>query len=159
MKKIVRRKFYLHGSCTENMDFDTPIAVSGSLMRVAELVAAYLLVGLFVVGLIDFGFLALSFLRTGRATDPQALLELIDIVLLLFIVAEIYRTVIAYVESEGEVGVVRATVYAGIIALVRKAITFQIDGYPTTADAAIAAGSYAVLLLGLGITLWVVSRG
>ncbi|GKZ12905.1 MULTISPECIES: phosphate-starvation-inducible PsiE family protein [Haladaptatus] len=140
------------------MDLDTPIAASESVMRVAELVAAYLLVGLFVVGLLDFGFLALSFLRAGRATDPRTLIELVDIVLLLFIVAEIYRTVIAYVESEGEVGVVRATVYAGIIALVRKAITFQIDGYSSVTNAAIAAGSYTLLLVGLGTVLWVVSR-
>ncbi len=35
MKKMVRRKFYLHGSYTGDMDFDTTVAVSGSLMGVA----------------------------------------------------------------------------------------------------------------------------
>ncbi len=141
------------------MDIDGAVAYSESVMRVAELLAAYLLVGLFVVGLLDFVFLAFSFLRAGRGTDPRVLLELIDVILLLFIVAEIYRTVIAYVQTKGEIGVVQATVYAGIIALVRKAITFQIDNYSTTTDAAIAAGSYVLLLVGLGIILWVISRG
>lgn len=155
---MFRRKFYGGGNRTDHMDIDEAVAYSESVMRIAELVAAYLLVGLFVVGLLDFGFLAFSFLRAGRATDPRTLLELIDVILLLFIVAEIYRTIIAYIESEGEVGVVRATVYAGLIALVRKVITFQMDGYATTTDAAIAAGSYALLLVGLGVILWVVSR-
>ncbi|WP_435155102.1 phosphate-starvation-inducible PsiE family protein [Haladaptatus sp. DFWS20] len=140
------------------MDFDAPVAYSKLVMHAAELVAAYLLVGLFVVGLIDFGVLALNLVREGRITDPRTLIELLDIVLLLFIVAEIYQTVIAYVESEAEVQVVRAVVYAGIIAIVRKAITFQTDAFPTYDAAVTAAVAYTLLLVGLAFTLFVSGR-
>ncbi|WP_458205936.1 phosphate-starvation-inducible PsiE family protein [Haladaptatus sp. NG-SE-30] len=140
------------------MDFDAPVAYSETVMRAAELVAAYLLVGLFIVGLVDFGVLAFELARSGRITDPRTLIELLDVILLLFIVAEIFRTVLAYVESEGEVQVVRAVVYAGIIAIVRKAITFRTDDFPTYVDAATAAFSYTLLLVGLALVLLVSSR-
>ncbi|WP_458188032.1 phosphate-starvation-inducible PsiE family protein [Haladaptatus sp. NG-WS-4] len=140
------------------MDFDAPVAYSELVMRGAELVAAFLLVGLFIVGLVDFGVLAVDLVRSGQITDPRTLIQLLDVFLLLLIVAEIFRTVIAYVESEGEVQVVRAVVYAAIIALVRKAITFRTDDFPTYVDAFLAASAYAVLLVGLALVLLVSSR-
>ncbi len=140
------------------MDFDAPVAYSETVMRVAELVAAYLLVGLFLVGLLDFGVLAFERVRSGQLTDPRTLIQLLDIILLLFIVAEIYRTVIAYVEATGEVRVVKAVVYAGIIAIVRKAITFRTDDFPSYDDALTAALAYTLLLVGLALTLFVASR-
>jgi hypothetical protein len=39
VKKMVRRKFYVHGSYTDGLDFETPIAASESLLRAAELAA------------------------------------------------------------------------------------------------------------------------
>lgn len=79
----------------------------------------------------------------------------IDLVLYLFIVVELYRTVIAYVEAES---VVRAVVHAGLIAVVRQIITFKPGDFGNTEAALMTAGTYVLLLLGLLVGFFLVHR-
>ena len=79
----------------------------------------------------------------------------IDIVLYLFIVIELYRTIIAYVEAES---VVKAVVHAGLIAVVRQIITFKPGDLESTGDALMTAVIYVLLLLGLLVGFFLVHR-
>lgn len=79
----------------------------------------------------------------------------IDIVLYLFIVIELYRTIIAYVEAES---VVRAVVHAGLIAVIRQIITFKPGTLESPEAALLTAGVYVLLLLGLLVGFFLVHR-
>lgn len=79
----------------------------------------------------------------------------IDLVLYLFIVVELYRTVIAYVETES---VVRAVVHAGLIAVVRQIITFKPGDLASGETALMTAGTYVLLLLGLLVGFFLIHR-
>ena len=76
----------------------------------------------------------------------------IDLILYLFIVVELYRTIIAYVDARN---VVLAVVHAGLIAVVRQIITFKPAEY-SPQESLLIAGVYAVLLLVLLVGFFVV---
>lgn len=111
------------------MDHDRLIEPSGEIIRLVEIVAAYILVLLFAIGVVDLmiqiaGATASSF-RSGGQTgiaDPQVVVGFIDTALLLFIIVEIYQTVVAYTREES---VVRIVIIAAIIAVSRKIISFR----------------------------------
>jgi uncharacterized membrane protein (DUF373 family) len=79
----------------------------------------------------------------------------IDIVLYLFIVIELYRTIIAYVETQN---VVKAVIHAGLIAVVRQIMIFKPDEIGTPMEAFLTAGSFVLLLLGLLLGFYLVHR-
>ena len=79
----------------------------------------------------------------------------IDIILYLFIIIELYRTIIAYVSAES---VVKAVVHAGIIAVIRQIIIFKPDDYATTEDAILTAGIHVVLLLTLFVGFFLIHQ-
>lgn len=119
---------------------------SGSelLMDVLELVTAFIMVGLFTIGVYDLGLKMYQMIATGAYTDPNAVIKLIDTALLLMIIVEIYRTVIAYVE---DLNILPIVLNVGIIAMTRKIISFRTGKYATKGDALIAALAYGVLLV------------
>ncbi|WP_248895718.1 phosphate-starvation-inducible PsiE family protein [Haloplanus halobius] len=88
-------------------------------MRGLELGTAGLVVVLFAIGAVDFGLQILELGTSGRVTDPQTVVGLIDTALLLFIIVEGFLTVIAYSRDES---VVRIVLGAGLIAIARKII-------------------------------------
>ena len=118
-----------------------------------EVVAAYLLVGLFTVGVFDLALRIAELVRTGAITDPQAVVDLIEVALLLFIVVEIYQTVVAYTQEQSARAILRTVIYAGIIAMIRKVIVFRVDEYPAATDALAAATAYLLLIVGLAALL------
>ncbi|QDX40057.1 phosphate-starvation-inducible PsiE family protein [Salarchaeum sp. JOR-1] len=134
------------------MDVDRFTATSETALRALEVVAAYVLVGLFAIGVFDLGLSILQLAQTGELTETSAVVALIDDVLLLFIVVEIYQTVVAYAREES---VVRIVIVAGVIAVARKIIVFQPTEYGIPEAAYVAAG-YAVLLAVLVGALYVV---
>lgn len=127
-------------------------------MRFVEAVTAYVLVALFAVGVFDLGLVILELTLTGKITETSEVVGLIDTVLLLFIIVEIYQTVVAYVQEDERSMIVRTVIYAGVIAMVRKVIVFQTGDYATLGDALVAAVSYTLILLGLGAILFVSYR-
>ena len=142
------------------MDVSTDRAVSASqgVMRIAQVAAAYLLVALFVAGVADIGLRAVRFTLSGRIANPRAIIGLLDGVLLLFVIVELYQTVVAYSERSEEIAVVRTAIFAGIIAMIRKAILFRTGDYRTPLDALAAASAYMIVLLGLSVVLFVSYR-
>jgi uncharacterized membrane protein (DUF373 family) len=142
----------------DSLSADRFIDLSGRIVRGIEVVAAFLLVGLFAVGVIDIAIRIVGLAISGRIAQPQAIIGLLDSVLLLFIIVELYQTVVAYSLEEDEVEVVTTAIYAGMIAMIRKAILFQTSDYETVTDALTAAGSYMLILVGLAVVLFVAYR-
>jgi uncharacterized membrane protein (DUF373 family) len=125
------------------------------VMRGLELGTAGLLVVLFGVGVVDFGLQILELGTSGRITDPRAVVGLIDTALLLFIIVEVFLTVIAYSRDES---VVRIVLGAGLIAIARKVITFRTEAYASPEAALFAAASYGGLLAVVGAMFYAIRR-
>ena len=65
-------------------DVEQFVDLSERLMRYLEIVAAFVLVGLFGIGVFDFLLQIVTLVRTGAITDTASIIGLIDEILLLF---------------------------------------------------------------------------
>ena len=141
----------------ESVDFDRFVTPSETLIRMVEIVAAYLLAGLFAVGVVDLFISIAGLVRTGAIFDPDAgidrILNVIDKALLLFIIVELYQTVVAYTRDES---VTRIVIVAGLIAISRKIISFRPGDFAGVTELVANAGAYAALLLALVVAYYIV---
>jgi uncharacterized membrane protein (DUF373 family) len=129
-------------------------AVTSLQTGIALFLVVVLLVG--VINLVaTFTQAALAVELLGYKNATGLISTTIDIVLYLFIVIELYRTIIAYVEAQS---VVRAVVHAGIIAVIRQIITFKPAEMGNSQDALLIAGIYLLLLVGLFVGFFLVHR-
>lgn len=126
---------------------------SETALRWLTLVTAYVLIILFFIGIIDLFIAMYGVFVSGEFTDPEAVIELIDIVLLLLIIVEVHRTLIAIVRDEP---VVRIIVSVAIIAVARQIISFRVDDFEAFADAILAAGSLVGLLVALVVAYFLI---
>lgn len=129
------------------------VTTTERLIRALQLLAAYVLVLLFAIGVFDLGLDIVHLVRTGEITQTSAIINLIDTTLLLFIIVEIYHTVIAYTREES---VVRIVIVTGIIAITRRIISYHPTEFNTPQHALNASVGFAILLLVLVIALYVV---
>lgn len=138
-----------------NVDLDLSQVTEPSViaMRWLVLAAAYFTLFLFLIGVFDLVLGLWELLTSGDFTEPVAVVGLLDNVLLLLIIVEVHRTLIAYARDEP---VVRIVVGAAIIAIAREIISFRIGDYETATDALTAAGGFGILLIGLVAAYFVV---
>lgn len=134
---------------------DGAVSTAESVMRVVEVVAAYVLVVLFGVGVFDLGLQIVEQALSGRIFEPAVVVGFIDTALLLFIIVEVFQTVVAYTRADDTRRIVRLVVYTGIIALVRKVIVFRTELFDDKAQALLTAGSYTIVLAALAVLLLV----
>ena len=136
-------------------ELDLPRVTEPSVisMRWLVLATAYFTLLLFVIGVFDLLLGLWQLVSTGEFTDPIAVVNLLNTVLLLLIIVEVHRTLIAYVREEP---VVQIVIGAAIIAIAREIISFRIDEFETTGDALAAAGAFGILLITLVITYFVI---
>ncbi len=128
---------------------------SGMAMRWLVLLAAYFLLLLFVIGVFDLLVGLYDLMTSGEFTDPRSVVELLNSVLLLLIIVEVHRTLVAYVREEP---LIRIVIGAAIIAIAREIISFRVSGFDTPEAALTAAGSFALLLVALILAYIVVWR-
>ncbi|WP_435075755.1 phosphate-starvation-inducible PsiE family protein [Halorubrum sp. HHNYT27] len=130
------------------MAFDIDDATEPAAVTMEWLVlgAAYFLLILFLIGVFDLFLSLYGLLVTGNFTDPNAVVELLDSVLLLLIIVEVHRTLLAYAKGKP---VLRIVVSAAIIAIARRAINFRLEDYDTGQETVLAALAIAVLVLAL----------
>jgi uncharacterized membrane protein (DUF373 family) len=133
--------------------FDEFATSMASFVNLVELAAA-LFALLFAIGVIDLALIIAEAALAGNITDPQVVIGLIDVGLLLLIIVEVYQTVVAYVRENDTRRIVRLVIYTGVIALVRKVIIFRTEEYTSYQDAL----SYTILTLGLVALLYVDRR-
>ena len=137
------------------MDIREATDPSATAMQWLVLGAAYFLLGLFVIGLFDMLLSLYDLFVTGRFTDPVAVVELLDTVLLLLIIVEVHRTLIAYAREEP---VLRIVVSAAIIAVSREIISFRAADYDMGDQALFVALAFAVLILVLIVGYYLLDR-
>lgn len=118
-------------------------------MQLLVLFTAYFLLLLFLIGVFDLLVNLYELIVSGRFIEPIAVIELLDTVLLLLIIVEVHRTLLAYVRNEP---VIRIVVGAAIIAVAREIISFRVADFETVTGALTGAGAFAVLLLVLTVT-------
>lgn len=135
--------------------FDEFATLMDNFVNLVELGAAALFALLFAVGVIDLALIIAEAALAGNITDPQVVIGLIDVGLLLLIIVEVYQTVVAYVRENDTRRIVRLVIYTGVIALVRKVIIFRTEEYATKQDALFVAVAYTILTLGLVALLYV----
>ena len=117
-------------------------------MQWLVLATAYFTLLLFLIGIFDLLLGLWTLIITGSFTNPVAVIELLDTVLLLLIIVEVHRTLIAYARNDP---VVRIVVGAAIIAIAREIISFRVSEFETVMNALTAAGGFSLLLIGLVI--------
>jgi uncharacterized membrane protein (DUF373 family) len=137
------------------VDREDYAARSETVMRWLELAAAYFLVVLFAIGVFDLALSLYELVASGAFTDPNAVIELIDTVLVLLIIVEVYQTVVASSRNEP---VVRIVINAALIAIARKVISFRPGEYESVEAAFVAAGSFALLLAVLVVAFFVLRQ-
>lgn len=124
-------------------------------MRWLVLVVAYFTLLLFLIGVFDLLLGLRDLITSGEFTDPLAVIELLDSVLLLLIIVEVHRTLVAYARNEP---VVQTVIGAGIIAIAREIIGFRVSDFGTADDALTAASGFGVLLIVLVIAYFIVQN-
>lgn len=133
-------------------DATEPAAVA---MEWLVLGAAYFLLLLFLIGVFDLFLSLYGLLVAGEFTDPNEVVGLLDSVLLLLIIVEVHRTLVAYAKGEP---VLRIVVSAAIIAIARRAISFRLEDYDTGEETVLAAVAIAVLILALTVGYFLLDR-
>jgi uncharacterized membrane protein (DUF373 family) len=113
-------------------------------MRGLVLVTAYFLLVLFLIGVFDLILGLYELLTSGRFTDPLAVIDLLNSVLLLLIIVEVHRTLLAYVREEP---IIRIVIGTAIIAIAREVIGFRVDNFETASAALASAGAFSVLIV------------
>jgi len=128
---------------------------SVSAMQYLVLGVAYFTLILFLIGVVDLLIGLLGLIRSQELTDPNAVIRLLNTVLLLLIIVEVHRTLIAYARNEP---VIQIVVGAAIISVARAVISFRISEFETADAALTAAAGFGILLVGLVIAYYAVRR-
>lgn len=128
---------------------------SKDLMQWLVLGATYFLLVLFLIGVFDLIVGLYELLESGKFTEPVEVIELLDTVLLLLIIVEVHRTLLAYVREEP---VIQIVVGAAIVAVAREIISFRVDEFGTGGNSLAAAGALGILLVTLILAYFLVCR-
>jgi len=139
------------------MAFDLEDATEPAAVAMEWLVlgAAYFLLLLFLIGVFDLFLSLYRLLVAGNFTDPNEVVGLLDSVLLLLIIVEVHRTLLAYAKGEP---VLRIVVSAAIIAIARRAISFRLEDYSSGQETVLSAVAIAVLVLALALVYFLLDR-
>lgn len=129
--------------------------VSEVFMDLLEFITAIITISLFIIGVFDLGLKIYDLMITGRFTQPNEVVKVIDTALLLLIIVEIYRTIIAYVE---DLNILPIVLNVALIAMARKIISFRAGKYETANQALTTAGSYGALMLILVIAFYLTHK-
>lgn len=136
------------------MDVEAHVELTERLIGGVEIVAAYVLVFLFAVGVFDLGLTICGLILSGAITNAGEVVALVDTVLLLFIIVEVYRTVVAYTREQS---VLRIVVATAVIAVTRRVIVFKPGDFSSSRAALSVAIGLAVLIVALVGALYLLS--
>ena len=115
-----------------------------------EGVVVALLTILAILGVVDIVIKMLEVTRADGFMTPEGITRTIDTVLVVFIVIELIRIAVSYMQHKNVIGTV---LEAGLVAVVRKLVIFE--STEGMLEKAIALG---VLILAVGITWYLLQR-
>lgn len=134
-----------------NMSIDVESYIGGTekILRVIELFAALVLIIVFCIGVVDICIAIYNLFKSGQIVNTSSLFSLIDKFLILFIIVELYKTVIAYAEGSEIERIVEIVLLTAIIAVARKIVIFRTGEFTSYVDALQAALSYLAISVSL----------
>lgn len=135
--------------------FNDFIEPSKDFMQWLVLGTTYFLLALFLIGLFDLLLGLYDLMATGNFTEPTEVVALLDDVLLLLVIVEVHRTLLAYVREEP---VIQTVVGAAIVAIAREVISFKPDQFESGQEALAAAGALGILLVTIILAYYLVRR-
>jgi len=136
-------------------DLDDAADPAARAMEWLVLGAAYFLLILFLIGVFDLFVSLYRLLVAGEFTDPVAVVGLLDSVLLLLVIVEVHRTLVAYARGQP---VLRIVVSAAIVAASRRVISYRLEDYATGEEALLVAAAIGVLVLSLTVAYFLLDR-
>ncbi len=128
---------------------------SENAMQWLVLAATYFLLILFLLGVVDLLIGLYNLLVSGRFTDPGEIIALLDAVLVLLIIVEVHRTLLAYAREEP---VIQIVVGAAIVAVAREIISFRFEEFDSGNEALAVAAALSVLVVTLVVAYFIVRR-
>jgi uncharacterized membrane protein (DUF373 family) len=123
------------------------------IMTLVELAIAVLLVVFVLLGAAYLIILLINQLKTNLFLTPKEIHLLLDVTLTLFIVIELFRTVLAYIGSKK---ILRIVFEAAFVAVARKIVLFDLKDYPTTNSGLLAALAIGFILISLAVAYFVI---
>ncbi len=129
------------------------VDLSGTALRYLTGVLGVLMAFLFTIGVFDVGIQVVELITSGRFTEPVAIVGILDSVLLLLIVLEVFRDLEAYVRGENLLPII---IEIGIIAVIRKIIITQTEAAGTSTENLYFAVSSLLLLVALFVGYFLV---
>lgn len=118
------------------------LAVEGAVTALLALLA--------VLGVVDIVIKMLQVTRADGFMTPEGITRTIDTVLVVFVVIELIRIALAYMNHQDVVGTV---LEAGLVAVVRKLVIFE-----SSPDMLPKAIALSLLILALGVTWFLLRR-
>lgn len=129
------------------------VNASELVMELLELLTGVVLVFLFAIGLYDLGLQIVGSIRSGEVFEIPNVVSFLDTVLLLLIIVEVFRTVVAFTREET---IVRIIIDASLVAIARKVIGFNPGTYDTAGEVFVNASAIAILLLSVMVAFYIV---
>lgn len=123
------------------------------VVDVLERAIAVLLVIMAALGIVDLVVeMITAVTKTGFLT-PEAILRVLDSVLIVFIVLELFSIALAYLLRKNVIGTVME---AGLVAVVRKLVIFETSG--DAGGVLMKGAALALLIIAIGVTWFLLRR-
>lgn len=120
------------------------------IVHLVETVVGMLLVVMAVIGTIDVVIQMVRLFDAEGFLTPEGITRVLDTVLVVFIVVELFNIALAYLQRRNVVPIV---LEAGLVAVVRKLVVFESSGAYLEKAAALA-----MLILAVGVTWYLLRR-
>jgi uncharacterized membrane protein (DUF373 family) len=120
------------------------------IVHYVETVVATLLVAMAVIGAVDVIIQMVRLFGADGIITPDGITRVLDTVLVVFIVVELFNIALAYLQRRNVIPIV---LEAGLVAVVRKLVVFESGGAVLEKAAALA-----MLILAVGITWFLLRR-
>ncbi|MCE5203246.1 MAG: phosphate-starvation-inducible PsiE family protein [Coriobacteriales bacterium] len=118
-----------------------------------ERVIASLLVVIAVLGAVDLVVELYAAVSGKGYLTPETILRVLDSVLVVFVVIELFNIAVAYMSRRN---VITTVMEAGLVAVVRKLVIFETTGEPMYV--LLKACALAVLIVAIGVTWYLLRR-
>jgi uncharacterized membrane protein (DUF373 family) len=142
------------GSFGDRMTSRVDADFLGNVMKLLEWAVAALLVVMTAWGVVALAsLLAVSIWNHALRTDPVIYVEIIDATLLIFIVVELFRIAVAYVQHRD---VVPTVMEAALVAVARKVLV--IDPGIGAQDLLFKGVGLGILIVAIGLTWYLLRR-
>ena len=124
-----------------------------SVVQVIEFFVASVLVLLAAIGAAALAFSVYGILAGGVAGSSDRFIAVLDLTLLIFVIAELFKIALAYIRHDD---VIPTVMEAGLVAVARKIVV--LDTHIPAMDLLAKCAAYGILLVAVGLSWYLLSR-